>query len=228
MQRTRPTTVAHNKHAILLIDEEGLLRDALCTLIDSEENYEVVGSGTAAQVLDGHAPSVTPEIVVMEFGLGEVRGPETVQALRTRWPAVRVLVLTQRREDPIIEAALRAGVDGYLLKTDTRIEFLHALGAVLEGTRYISPAIFDRVVSGYVRKHVQADRLGDGLSQRERAVLKRIGQGLRTREIAAELSLSYKTIEKHRSTLMRKLGLRTATAVAAYAIANGYLHDDID
>ncbi len=227
MQRTRPTPIAHRKHTVLLIDEEGLLRDALCTLIDSEENYEVVGTGTAAQVLSGQPPSAAPEIVVMEFGLGELRGPETVQTLRTRWPEVRILVLTQRREDAIIEAALRAGVDGYLLKTDTRIEFLHALGAVLEGTRYISPAIFDRVVSGYVRKHVQADRL-DGLSQRERAVMKRIGQGLRTREIAAELSLSYKTIEKHRSTLMRKLGLRTATAVAAYAIANGYLHDEID
>ncbi|MBV8854560.1 MAG: response regulator transcription factor [Sinobacteraceae bacterium] len=228
MQRTRPSPIAHRKHTVLLIDEEGLLRDALCTLIDREENYTVVGTGTAAQILSGHPTSAAPEIVVMEFGLGELRGPETVQALRTRWPEARILVLTQRREDPIIEAALRAGVDGYLLKTDSRIEFLHALGAVLEGTRYISPAIFDRVVSGYVRKHVQTDGLGDGLSQRERAVMKRIGQGLRTREIAAELSLSYKTIEKHRSTLMRKLGLRTATAVAAYAIANGYLHDEID
>jgi DNA-binding NarL/FixJ family response regulator len=110
------------------------------------------------------------------------------------------------------------------LKSDTRLELVNALRSIKEGQRYVSPTIFDRVVSGYVRKHALADQQrSDGLTEREREVMKRIAQGRRTREIAHELSLSHKTIEKYRSNLMHKLGLKTATAVAAYAIANGYL-----
>jgi DNA-binding NarL/FixJ family response regulator len=225
MQRTRPPNARRRRH-ILLIDEEGLVRDALCALINTEENYAVLGVASAGPALNTLTLPAAPEVVVMDFALGDLRGPETVQIIRRLWPQARILVLTARREDAIIEAALRSGVDGYLLKTDTRVEFIHALNAVLEGTRYISPAIFDRVVTGYVRKHVQSEGRADGLSDRERAVMKRIARGLRTREIAEQLSLSAKTIEKHRSTLMRKLGLRTATAVAAYAIANGYLEED--
>jgi len=84
--------------------------------------------------------------------------------------------------------------------------------------------MFDRVVHGYVRKHtLEQKHESDGLSEREREVMRRIAKGYRTREIAQDLSLSHKTIEKYRSNLMRKLGLKTATAVAAYAIAHGYL-----
>jgi DNA-binding NarL/FixJ family response regulator len=133
-------------------------------------------------------------------------------------------VLTFQRDDVAIESALRAGVDGYLLKSDRRAELLNAMHSVIERRRYISPSIFDRVVNGFVSQRAQARHAeSDGLSDREREVMRLIAQGLRTREIAVKLSVSHKTVEKHRTNLMRKLGLRTAAAVAAYAITNGYL-----
>jgi DNA-binding NarL/FixJ family response regulator len=212
------------KLQVLLIDEEGLLRDGLCAMINLEEGFAITGviSGTAA--LHTVSVSTDPDLVVADFGAPAVRGLETVVAARSRWQNIPILVLTFQQDDAAIESALRAGVDGYLLKTDRRAELLNAMHSVIERKRYISPSIFDRVVNGFVSqrahtKHAEAD----GLSDREREVMRLIAQGFRTREIAEKLSVSHKTVEKHRTNLMRKLGLRTAAAVAAYAITNGYL-----
>jgi DNA-binding NarL/FixJ family response regulator len=212
------------KLQVLLIDEEGLLRDGLCAMINLEDGFAIAGviSGTTAL----HSVSVLtdPDLVVADFGAPAVRGLETVTAAHSRWPNVAILVLTFQRDDMAIESALRAGVDGYLLKTDRRAELLNAMHSVIERKRYISPSIFDRVVNGFVSQRAEAKRADpDGLSEREREVMKLIAQGFRTREIAEKLSVSHKTVEKHRANLMRKLGLRTAAAVAAYAISNGYL-----
>jgi DNA-binding NarL/FixJ family response regulator len=212
------------KLQVLLVDEEGLLRDGLCAMINLEEGFAIAGvvSGTAAL----HTVSVPtpPDLIVADFGAPAVRGLETVTAAHGRWPNVPILVLTFHQDDVAIESALRAGVDGYLLKTDRRAELLNAMHSVIDRKRYISPSIFDRVVNGFVSQRPAAPRADpDGLSDREREVMKLIAQGLRSREIAEKLSVSHKTVEKHRTNLMRKLGLRTAAAVAAYAISNGYL-----
>ena len=212
------------KHQVLLIDEEGLLRDGLCAMINLEECFAIVGviSGSAA-LLTVSVPT-DPDLIIADFGAPAVRGLETVAAARSRWPNVPILVLTFQRDDAAIESALHAGVDGYLLKTDRKAELLNAMRSVIGRKRYISPSIFDRVVNGFVSQRAQAKHVDpDGLSDREREVMRFIAQGFRTREIAEKLAVSHKTVEKHRTNLMRKLGLRTAAAVAAYAISNGYL-----
>ncbi len=143
--------------------------------------------------------------------------------VKRHWPQVRVLVLTFRKEDACIEAALRAGADGYLLKNDNRSELFAAIHDSGEKP-FLSAVIYERIVNGFVNpKGLPGGRRSQSqLTQREREVIKLIAAGQRTREIAQQLSLSHKTVEKHRTNLMRKLGLKTATAVAAYAIANGY------
>ena len=212
------------KLQVLLIDEEGLLRDGLCAMISQEEGFAIAGVVPAAAAIQTVSLPTAPDVVIADFGAPAVRGLETVTAARSRWPNVPILVLTFQRDDAAIESALRAGVDGYLLKTDRRSELLNALNSVIEHKRYISPSIFDRVVNGFVSQRARAPyEDSDGLSDREREVMRLIAQGFRTREIAAKLSVSHKTVEKHRANLMRKLGLRTAAAVAAYAISNGYL-----
>jgi DNA-binding NarL/FixJ family response regulator len=214
----------NRKIQILLIDQEGMLRDGLGATIDLEEGFAVAGAITGTSALRTAGLTVDPDIVVVDFGAPEVNERETVEEVRSRWPAAAILVLTFRRDDVSIESALRAGVDGYLLKTDARAELIAAFRAVLEKKRYISPTIFDTVVNGFVSQQPQSRQAeGVGLSDREREVMKLIACGLRTREIAEKLSVSHKTVEKHRTNLMRKLGVRTAAAVAAYAISNGYM-----
>ena len=212
------------KLQVLLIDEEGLLRDGLCAMINLEEGFAIAGVIAGTTALHTICVPTAPDVIVADFGAPAVRGLETVTAAHGRWPNVPILVLTFQQDDAAIESALRAGVDGYLLKTDRRAELLNAMHSVIDRKRYISPSIFDRVVNGFVSQRPQTQRADpDGLSDREREVMKLIAQGLRTREIAEKLSVSHKTVEKHRTNLMRKLGLRTAAAVAAYAISNGYL-----
>jgi DNA-binding NarL/FixJ family response regulator len=207
----------------LVIDTESLLRDGLCALLNQEEDLQVIGATHGPTIARISLP-MAPDLVIIETGIAEPNGVEAIEAIHTRWPRARVLVLTFQKDDRALESALRAGIDGYLLKSDTRVELENALRSIRDSQRYVSPTIFDRVVHGYVRKHtLEQKHESDGLSDREREVMRRIAKGHRTREIAQDLSLSHKTIEKYRSNLMRKLGLKTATAVAAYAIAHGYL-----
>lgn len=212
------------KTRILIVDQESLLRDGLRVLLELEDDLEMMGAiGSGDETIDAVA-NAAPHVVLLEFALPGQDGWDTLAAVKSRWPQARVLVLTFRREDEFFEAALRAGADGYLLKTESRTELLAAIHAVADNQRYISPSLFDRAVSGYLGRPPDSRRSAvDGLSARERQVMTKIALGLRTREIALQLSLSHKTIEKHRSSLMRKLGLRSATAVAAYATAHGYL-----
>jgi two-component system response regulator NreC len=211
------------KIRILIIDEDSLVREGLKLLLALEDDLEILGAiGDGGESIEGSSKA-GPQVVILEFAMHGRDGSETVAVVRSRWPDARVLVLTFRREDEFFEAALRAGADGYLLKTDSRTELLTAIHAVADKKRYISPSLFDRAVSGYLGKQPPTRGSPDGLSARERQVMRKIALGFRTREIALQLSLSHKTIEKHRSSLMRKLGLRSAAAVAAYATAHGYL-----
>ena len=212
------------KTRILIVDQESLLRDGLRVLLELEDDLEMMGAIRSGDEPVDAASKTGPHVVLLEFAMPSQDGSETVAVVKSRWPEARVLVLTFRREDEFFEAALRAGADGYLLKTDSRTELLTAIHAVADKKSYISPSLFDRAVSGYLGQPPASRRSAvDGLSSRERQVMRKIALGLRTREIALQLSLSHKTIEKHRSSLMRKLGLRSAAAVAAFATANGYL-----
>jgi DNA-binding NarL/FixJ family response regulator len=213
-----------NKIQILVIDADSLLRDGLCALLNSEEELQVIGAvGTTEAIARAAVPN-PPDIAIVDIAVPDATGIEAITAIRTRWPQARVLVLTFDGDGRLLEQSLQAGADGYLLKSDTRQALDNALRSIKEGQRYVSPSIFDEVVHGYIRRHTfTRQHEFDGLSDRERDVMKRIARGQRTREIAHELSLSHKTVEKYRSNLMRKLGLKTATAVAAYAISHGYL-----
>ena len=213
-----------NKIQILVIDADSLLRDGVCALLNSEEELQVIGAvGTTAEIARVSLPTA-PDIAIMDIAVPDATGIEAIAAVRVRWPGIRVLVLTFDSDGRLLEEALQAGADGYLLKSDTRQTLDLALRSIKEGERYVSPTIFDNVVHGYIRKHTFTRQHEiDGLSDRERDVMRRIARGQRTREIAKELSLSHKTVEKYRSNLMRKLGLKTATAVAAYAISHGYV-----
>ena len=213
-----------NKIQILVIDADSLLRDGVCALLNSEEELQVIGAlSTTAEIARASFPTA-PDIAIIDIAVPDATGIDAITAVRVRWPQIRVLILTFDSDGRLLEEALQAGADGYLLKSDTRQALDTALRSIKEGERYVSPSVFDDVVHGYIRKHTFTRQHEiDGLSDRERDVMRRIARGQRTREIAQELSLSHKTVEKYRSNLMRKLGLKTATAVAAYAISHGYL-----
>jgi len=221
------------KKTIVVADDHGIMRDGLCALINGEPDLKVIGTATNGREAIRAAEVLKPDLVMMDMSMPLTNGPEAIAHIKRRTPEQRVLVLTFHTDDQHIHAALSAGADGYVLKDDSRLEMLTAVRAVLNGKSFLSPAICDRVVNGYlgggsgsatVRPTGTQSSIGaEVLSQREREVIKLIAEGYRTREIATFLSLSHKTVEKHRSNLMRKLSLRSAAAVTAYAIANGFV-----
>lgn len=216
---------ARTRIRILVLDERGIMRDGLCALLALMPEVEIVGNASASLEALRGAVGLRVDVVIMDFPEGG--SAKLIAAFKTEIPDVRVIVLTLHKEDHLIEAALRAGADGYVLKTDSREELFTAVTSVATGKSFISPSLYGRVVRGYTTPPRSTPRpqntpSADDLTDRERQVMRLIAAGHRTREIAQLLSLSHKTIEKHRTSLMRKLGLRNASSVAAYAIAHGF------
>jgi DNA-binding NarL/FixJ family response regulator len=211
---------------VAVLDEPGIMRDGLCALLADSPDFEIVAILTEAAEMAAAVEKNRPDVMIVDFSHSNNVGHEVIAAAKARHPTIRVLVLTFRKDDNVIDSALRAGADGYVLKNDSRNDLFMALRNIAAGRGYISPSICDRVMSGYVRARdpgrTRTAMRGE-LTERERQVMRLIAAGHRTREMASLLSLSYKTVEKHRANLMRKLGLRNASAVAAYAIANGFV-----
>ena len=212
------------KTRVLVVDEAGIMRDGLCALLQSDDALEVVAATASRREAVQNLTTAQPDVIVIDFAADLKAGPETILHLKSRWADVRVLVLTVRRDETFIEAALRAGADGYVLKTDSRAELFNAVHRIASGKSYISPSALDRMVTAYAKASDRPGRArGSGaLTSREQEVITLIAKGYRTREMAELMSLSHKTVEKHRTNLMRKLGLRSAAAVAAYAITHGF------
>lgn len=220
------STPARPKTQVLVIDEAGIMRDGLCALLESDGSIAVLATSVNRRDAVQGLEIPQPHVIIIDFSTDLKAGPETIALLKRRWPDVRILVLTVRRDEQFIETALRAGADGYVLKSDSRAELFNAVHRIASGKGYISPSALDRMVSAYAKTSDHRvpgrNRIAGALTNREQEVIALIAKGYRTREMAELLSLSHKTVEKHRTNLMRKLGLRSAAAVAAYAITHGF------
>lgn len=214
------------KTHVLVIDEEGMVRDGLCALLQSDESLHLDGAMVSARVAVRTRGDLRPDVVVMDFSTAMRTGPQTILHLKRRWPGMCVLVLAASGEGRTIEAARRAGADGYILRNDRRSELFKAIHALAQRRHYISTSVLQAPARGDGRTSPHAARRSDTapmLTDREQEVVALIAEGYRTREMAQMLSLSHKTIERHRTNLMRKLGVRSATGVVAYAITHGYV-----
>jgi DNA-binding NarL/FixJ family response regulator len=215
--------VRRRTSTVLLIDEPGIPRDGLVALLESDSALEVIGVAAGRREAVRALRVAQPHVVVIDLSVNVQQGRETIIHIKRRWPRVGVLVLVQPGRDQI-ETALRAGADGYVLLDEECAELFNAVRRIASGRGYISPATLDRMVTSY---RGSTDFTGprspapEVLTGREREVIAMIAKGYRTREMAQLLSLSHKTVEKHRANLMRKLGLRSAAAAAAYAITHG-------
>jgi DNA-binding NarL/FixJ family response regulator len=214
------------KTHILVIDSEGLTRDGLCALLGCEDGLLVAAAcASVREALRGRSGEAPPDIVIIDFPLAMKTGPQTLLHLKRRWPKAAVLVLSGSREGQAIESARRAGADGYVLRNDQRAELFNAIRTLAQKKHYISTSVLELPPArrGSEAPHRRGTDGAGMLTSREQEVVALIAEGYRTREMAQLLSLSHKTVERHRTNLMRKLGVRSATGVVAYAITHGYV-----
>jgi DNA-binding NarL/FixJ family response regulator len=164
-----------------------------------------------------------PDLVLMDLAMPQMDGMSAIRELRRRVSdaKVKILVLTMHKTEEHIRAALQAGANGYVLKDASRAELLMAIHSVMGGKTFISPAVAERIVTGYLdRGESEVRPLSDTLTAREKQVLKLIAEGGRNRDIAEYLFVSVKTVEKHRANLMGKLNLHNTAALTSFAIHN--------
>jgi len=212
-----------NAHRILIVDDHTIMRDGLQSLIDSEPGFDVVGTAADGKAAIRLASELKPDIIMMDLSMPGTSGIDAIAHIKRQHPHIKLIALTFHKEDRYIHSTLEAGADAYVLKDDSRTELFTALRSVLNGKSYLSPSICDRVVAGYlsVGDAGKQEPAWEVLTKREREVIKLIAEGYKTREIAEYLSLSPKTVEKHRTNLMRKLDLHSVSAVTVFAIQNG-------
>jgi DNA-binding NarL/FixJ family response regulator len=214
-------------HNILIVDDHALMRNGLEAMLESEAGYEVVGVASDGMSAMRAVTELQPDIVMMDLTMPRTSGIDAIVKIKRQYPQIKIIALTFHKEDKYIHATLEAGADAYVLKDDSRTELFSALACVANGKSYLSPSIVDKVMAGYISggDASSSEPSWEVLTRREREVIKLIAEGKRTKEIATYLSLSPKTIEKHRTNLMRKLDLHNVSAVTVYAIKNGFVTD---
>ena len=213
------------KRRILIAENHTLLRAGLRMLLSEIPDVEVVGEADNGRDAIRQCGALSPDLVLMDLTMPGMNGLEAIKDIKRRYPQIRVLVLTMHKTDEYIHESLRAGADGYILKDATHDALCGAIRNVLDGKTYLSPDISEKVINGYRGKAQSGgsntSTVWDSLTQREREILKLVAEGHRNKHIADFLCLSVKTVEKHRSNLMRKLDLHNGSSLTAYAIEKG-------
>jgi DNA-binding NarL/FixJ family response regulator len=215
-----------NRKKIFIVEDHQLFREGLKAMLARSQACEVVGE--SADGLDAlrQIQKIKPDLVLLDLTMPIINGYSVLQEIRRVFGTqIKVLVLSIHNTDQYVLQAFEEGADGYCVKDSSFDEFRLAVQSVLDGKRYISPGIADQVLEGYVehRRRLKPKSTWDSITAREKEVLKLIGEGFSNKQIADVLRISTKTVEKHRSSLMAKLDMHNAAALAAYAAQKGLL-----
>ncbi len=209
--------------SVLIADDHGIVREGLRRLLEAEEGLRVCAEAADGREVLEQVEKSAPDVVVLDITMPHMGGLETLQRLRAEHPDVKVVLLSVHGDPPFIQNAVALGADGYVLKNGRAQEVVAAVRAVTRGGSYFSPPVAREIVEQLrAPKHGAAEPLSQ-LSAREREVLRLIAEGLSAKEIARELAISSKTVEAHRTSLMRKLGARKATELVRFALRHGLI-----
>jgi DNA-binding NarL/FixJ family response regulator len=210
------------KTRILLADDHAVVRRGLRLVLDAEPDLEVVAeAGDGAEAVE-LALSGEIDLAVLDVTMPRLTGLQATQELSARRPELRVLILSMHDNEQYLFEALRAGASGYVLKSAADRDLVEACRSAMRG----EPFVYPKGVAALIREYLEAAREGRGqredpLTPREREVVKLIAESYTTREIADELVISVKTVERHRANILEKLGFRDRVALTRYAIRRG-------
>jgi DNA-binding NarL/FixJ family response regulator len=212
-------------YRILLADDHVLVAEGIQKLLEPE--YELVGIVADGRSLVAAAAKLQPDIVVVDISLPLLNGLDASQQLKKNNPNLKIIVLTMHSEPNFVTQAFRVGVSGYVLKQSVGSELVQAIREVVKGRTFVSPMVAQSLVDQAVNP-TPASGPGEvnvgfaqALSSRQREVLQLVAEGKATKEIASILNVSVKTVEFHKTRIMKELRLRTAAELTKYAIAAG-------
>lgn len=211
------------KKKIIIAEDQTLVRQGLRSLLESEVNIEIVAEAEDGLEAIKCVEKYSPDLVLLDLAMPTISGLSALKDIKNRFPDTKILVLTFHSSEEYILEAFEHGADGYCLKNDSHTELLAAITSVFAGKSYISPSVSGKILEGYIegRKKLKNETSWKRLTQREKEVLKLVGESYSSTEIGGILGISPRTVDKHRSNIMNKLNLHSASALTAYAIEKG-------
>ena len=212
------------KHRTLIVEDHNLLRQGLRSIVAALPDFEVVGEAREGKEAIRQAMTLQPDLILMDLSMPGMNGIEATAQIKRRMAHIRIIALTAFKSDEYVREALRAGADGYVMKDASYDELLIALRSVMTGKTFLSPDVSGHLVDRFLQRgQGAASRPWDKLTPRERSIFKLIAEGRTNRAAATYLNLSPKTIEKHRASVMRKLGLRNVAELTLVALECGLI-----
>ena len=208
---------------ILIADDHPIVRSGLRTVLDAQPDLEVVAEASDGAEAVRAALASDVHLAVLDVAMPKLTGIQAAAALQKRKPELRVLMLSMYDSEQFLFEALRAGASGYVLKSDADQDLVDAVRRTMRGQSFLYPSAITTLVRDYVERGRADDGQFDVLTPRELQVLKLIAEAYTSKEIAAELVISVKTVERHRQNILDKLGMSDRVELTRYAIRRGLI-----
>lgn len=210
------------KKKVFLADDHEIMREGLSVLLSKHSDMEVVGQASDGRKAVKMACELMPDVVLMDIAMPNLNGIDATRQLTSKLPDTKIMALSTHSTKSIVAKMLRAGASGYMLKESAFEELITGINAMLEGRTYLCTRIANVVLTDYMNMLTDPKRYGgDELTPREREVLQLVAEGATTKEIAASLHVSVKTVDSHREHIMNKLNIHNVAELTKYAIREG-------
>jgi len=207
---------------VLLVDDHSIILDGLESILSSSLEYNVIGRASNGIEAVNFVKKIQTDIVLMDIEMPEKNGIEATREIKRKFPQIKVLAITMYNDSAFIKEMLDAGAEGYILKNSGRDELLKAMERILKGEKYVSQPILETIFkrSQSESTFFSADKQQINLTQRELQLIKMICNGFTNKEIGDKLSISSRTVETHRSNLMRKINVTNVSGIIQFSIRN--------
>ncbi|MFH1853460.1 MAG: response regulator transcription factor [Candidatus Neomarinimicrobiota bacterium] len=210
---------------ILIVDDHTILREGLALLFTKHPHLDVVGEAANGKEAISRCKELVPDIVLMDLDMPILNGIEATRIISKDFPNTKVIVLSMHPDHEYVQAALKAGAKGFLVKETAAGEMIQAIMAVSDGKAFFSPSVSSTIIDKMYAGDTQKGDI-ELLTRREREILQLIAEGNTTKHIAELLYISHTTVSKHRENIMRKLGLHDTAGLVRYAIQKGIISNN--
>jgi DNA-binding NarL/FixJ family response regulator len=210
-----------NKISVLLADDHTIVRNGIRSLLEGLADIDIVGEARDGAEALSKVKELLPDVLMIDIAMPVLNGIEAVVQVSRLYKKTRCLMLSMHQEEDYILKSVEAGASGYLLKDNTREEMLRALRSVAAGEKYFSPSVSNVIIASYLQKVKESEARPARkarLSKQEKAILQFIVGGASSRQIAGKLNLSIRTVENHRASMMKRLGVRNAVELVRTAL----------